>query len=70
MALVKPQFEAAPREVPKGVVRATSSCAAPRSTGSGSHAGEVGFEVLGEVESPLVGPAGNHEFFLHLRWAG
>jgi hypothetical protein len=31
------------------------------------HASSLGLEPLAEVESPLVGPQGNHEFFLHLR---
>jgi len=31
-----------------------------------AHALELGLEVLGEVESPLVGPSGNREWFLHL----
>jgi len=65
VALVKPQFEATPREVPGGVVRdpAVWRAALDRVR---AHATEVGLEVRGEVESPLVGPAGNHEFFLHL----
>jgi 23S rRNA (cytidine1920-2'-O)/16S rRNA (cytidine1409-2'-O)-methyltransferase len=31
------------------------------------HARSLGLDDLGEVESPLTGPSGNHEFFLHLR---
>ena len=31
-----------------------------------AHAVGLGLMDLGTVESPLVGPAGNHEFFLHL----
>jgi 23S rRNA (cytidine1920-2'-O)/16S rRNA (cytidine1409-2'-O)-methyltransferase len=66
VALVKPQFELGPREVPKGVVRdpEARSAAVARVR---EHASRVGLEVLAEVESPLVGPSGNHEFFLHLR---
>jgi 23S rRNA (cytidine1920-2'-O)/16S rRNA (cytidine1409-2'-O)-methyltransferase len=65
VALVKPQFESTPREVPGGVVRdpAVRRAAVARVR---AHAHELGLEVRGEVESPLVGPAGNHEFFLHL----
>jgi 23S rRNA (cytidine1920-2'-O)/16S rRNA (cytidine1409-2'-O)-methyltransferase len=66
VALVKPQFESEPREVPKGVVRDEQvrrrAIDRVREHGAG-----IGLEVLGEVESPLVGPAGNHEYFLHLR---
>jgi hypothetical protein len=31
-----------------------------------AHALGLGLTDLGVVESRLVGPAGNHEFFLHL----
>jgi 23S rRNA (cytidine1920-2'-O)/16S rRNA (cytidine1409-2'-O)-methyltransferase len=66
VALVKPQFELSPKEVPRGVVRkeADRKAAVQRVR---DHAQTLGLEVLGEVESPLVGPAGNHEFFLYLR---
>jgi 23S rRNA (cytidine1920-2'-O)/16S rRNA (cytidine1409-2'-O)-methyltransferase len=65
VALVKPQFELSPREVPKGVVRDPKDREAAvervRAHGLG-----LGLMDLGTVESTLVGPAGNHEFFLHL----
>jgi 23S rRNA (cytidine1920-2'-O)/16S rRNA (cytidine1409-2'-O)-methyltransferase len=66
LPMVKPQFELSPREVPKGVVRdpAARAKAVARVR---SCAEELGLEVLGETESVLVGPSGNHEFFLHLR---
>jgi 23S rRNA (cytidine1920-2'-O)/16S rRNA (cytidine1409-2'-O)-methyltransferase len=66
LPMVKPQFELSPREVPRGVVRdpALRDAAVARVAG---HARELGLEVVGTVASPLVGPAGNHEFFLHLR---
>jgi 23S rRNA (cytidine1920-2'-O)/16S rRNA (cytidine1409-2'-O)-methyltransferase len=35
-----------------------------------AHAETLGLACLGEVESPLTGPSGNHEFFLHLRVPG
>jgi 23S rRNA (cytidine1920-2'-O)/16S rRNA (cytidine1409-2'-O)-methyltransferase len=64
--LVKPQFEASPADVPKGVVRdeAVRRAAVARVR---SFAEGLGLVVLDEMESPLVGPAGNHEFLLHLR---
>ena len=65
VALVKPQFEATPRDVPKGVVRDPAVRAAAVEAVR-SHAVSIGLEPRGEVESPLVGPSGNHEFFLHL----
>jgi 23S rRNA (cytidine1920-2'-O)/16S rRNA (cytidine1409-2'-O)-methyltransferase len=63
--LVKPQFEAAPADAPKGVVR---DPAVQRATVDriAQFARELGLEVRGEVESPLRGPAGNREFLLHL----
>jgi 23S rRNA (cytidine1920-2'-O)/16S rRNA (cytidine1409-2'-O)-methyltransferase len=67
--LVKPQFEAGKAQVPKGVVR-DERVRREAVDGIRAHAAEVGFHVLGEVESPLVGPSGNHEFFLHLRRPG
>ena len=64
LALVKPQFESTPREVPGGVVRdpAVQRAAVARVR---ANAEELGLLFQGETESPLVGPAGNHEFFLH-----
>jgi len=66
LPMVKPQFELSPREVPKGVVRdpALRQVAVDKVA---DHARSLGLEVLGSAESPLVGPSGNHEFFLHLR---
>jgi 23S rRNA (cytidine1920-2'-O)/16S rRNA (cytidine1409-2'-O)-methyltransferase len=64
--MVKPQFELSPREVPKGVVRFEAARAAAVERVA-EHARSLGLLVDGSVESPLVGPSGNHEFFLHLR---
>jgi 23S rRNA (cytidine1920-2'-O)/16S rRNA (cytidine1409-2'-O)-methyltransferase len=64
--MVKPQFELSPKEVRKGVVHDEADRA--RAVGRvRDHAVSLGLQPLGQVESPLVGPAGNHEFFLHLR---
>ena len=65
--LVKPQFEVGKGEVGKGgVVRepekrqaAVDKCVAA--------ARALGCEVVGVVESPITGPAGNVEYLLHLR---
>jgi 23S rRNA (cytidine1920-2'-O)/16S rRNA (cytidine1409-2'-O)-methyltransferase len=66
LPLVKPQFELGPRQAPRGVVRdpAARRAAVERVL---EHAAGLGLERLGESESVLVGPSGNHEFFLHLR---
>lgn len=66
LPMVKPQFELSPRDVPKGVVRDEAARAAAVDRVR-SHALELGLEVVAESESVLVGPSGNHEFFLHLR---
>ncbi len=64
VALVKPQFEAGRRRAPGGVVR---DAAVHRDVLSGAleHARAAGLVPLGLAASPLVGPAGNREFFLH-----
>jgi 23S rRNA (cytidine1920-2'-O)/16S rRNA (cytidine1409-2'-O)-methyltransferase len=67
IALVKPQFEVGKGEVGKGgVVRepekrqaAVDKCAAA--------ARALGCEVVGVVESPITGPAGNIEYLLYAR---
>jgi 23S rRNA (cytidine1920-2'-O)/16S rRNA (cytidine1409-2'-O)-methyltransferase len=66
LPMVKPQFELSPRQVPRGVVRdpVARREAVDRIV---EHARSLGLELLGESESPLVGPSGNHEYFLHLR---
>lgn len=69
LPMVKPQFELSPREVPRGVVRdAVLRAVAVEKVAD--HARSLGLQVVGSVESPLVGPSGNHEFFLHLRMPG
>ncbi len=69
LPMVKPQFELSPREVPRGVVR-DAALRAVAVEKVADHARGLGLQVLGSVESPLVGPSGNHEFFLHLRMPG
>jgi 23S rRNA (cytidine1920-2'-O)/16S rRNA (cytidine1409-2'-O)-methyltransferase len=66
LPMVKPQFELSPREVPKGVVR-DPAARAEAVARIQQHATSLGLEVIAEAESVLVGPSGNHEFFLHLR---
>ena len=65
VALVKPQFEAGPRRAAGGVVR---DPAVHRDVldAVAAFAASIGLQVRGEVPSPLLGPAGNREFFLHL----
>jgi 23S rRNA (cytidine1920-2'-O)/16S rRNA (cytidine1409-2'-O)-methyltransferase len=67
LALVKPQFEVERNEVGKrGVVR-DPALHEKVLTALTSFCRELGLDVLGNCVSPLIGPAGNREFFLHLR---
>ncbi len=65
VALVKPQFEAGPRRAAGGVVRDPAVHRAVLDDVR-AFATSIGLEVRGETPSPLLGPAGNREFFLHL----
>ena len=65
VALVKPQFELTPAEVKKGVVRSDTLRQKAVSRIEGE-AKKLGFKILGQTKSPLLGPKGNQEFFLQL----
>ena len=67
VALIKPQFEVGKGKVGKGgVVR--SDAEHQRVIGEvRSAAAALGLGSRGVVESPLVGPKGNKEFFIHLQ---
>ncbi len=69
VALVKPQFEAGRAEVPRGVVRdpAVHRAVLERVVATARSAGLVPLDV---TRSPLLGPAGNREFFVHLYLPG
>jgi 23S rRNA (cytidine1920-2'-O)/16S rRNA (cytidine1409-2'-O)-methyltransferase len=64
--LVKPQFEAGREAVGKGVVRDPAQWSAAIARVAAA-AAELGLGVAGVCPSPRPGPAGNVEFFLHLR---
>jgi 23S rRNA (cytidine1920-2'-O)/16S rRNA (cytidine1409-2'-O)-methyltransferase len=70
VALIKPQFEAGPQAVGKGgVVRDPAIhhtvCEAAAAWVEGQ-----GWAVVGIVDSPILGPAGNREFLLYARRGG
>jgi 23S rRNA (cytidine1920-2'-O)/16S rRNA (cytidine1409-2'-O)-methyltransferase len=67
IGLIKPQFEVGKGEVGKGgVVKDTAlHQRVIERISRVSH--EMGFSVLGIVESPLMGPKGNKEFFIYLK---
>lgn len=65
--LVKPQFEAPRGNVERGgVVRDPAVWTATMRSVATAYR-EAGCGLVGATPSPLVGPAGNREFFLHLR---
>jgi 23S rRNA (cytidine1920-2'-O)/16S rRNA (cytidine1409-2'-O)-methyltransferase len=65
--LVKPQFEVGKGEVGKGgVVRDEAKRRAALEAVKAA-ARDHGFEVVGEAESPIEGPAGNREWLLGLK---
>jgi len=66
IALVKPQFEAGREQVRRGVVRDPAVHQAVVEGIASFARDELGWEVRGSIPSPLLGPAGNREFFLHL----
>ncbi|MBI2361130.1 MAG: TlyA family RNA methyltransferase [Deltaproteobacteria bacterium] len=66
VALIKPQFEVGKGKVGRGgVVRRTEEHLQVIEE-IGAAAREVGLRVAGVCESPLLGPKGNKEFFIHL----
>lgn len=67
VALVKPQFEAARREVGKGGIIKDPAVQQRVVTEIIAAASEVGLRHLATTESPITGSSGNREFFIHLR---
>ncbi len=69
VALVKPQFEAGPEHVRKGIVRAPAVHA--RVCGEiATFLAAKNWQVLGVTESPVTGGDGNREFLLAARLPG
>lgn len=67
VALFKPQFEATRREVGKGGVIRDPQMHARLIGRFAAWCVKNGLRVVGLTASPLLGPAGNREFFFHLR---
>ncbi len=65
IALVKPQFEAGREAARGGVVRDPTVHQAVVDGITAFAWEELGWTVQGTVPSPLLGPAGNREFFVH-----
>lgn len=68
--LVKPQFEAPKDRVERGGVVRDPSVWAETMRSVATAYREAGCVLRAATPSPLVGPAGNREFFLHLSRAG
>lgn len=66
VALVKPQFEAEREQVGKGGVVREPEVHRQVLHKVATVAQGLGLQTLGLIPSPLLGPAGNVEFFLHL----
>jgi 23S rRNA (cytidine1920-2'-O)/16S rRNA (cytidine1409-2'-O)-methyltransferase len=68
VALIKPQFEAGPAAVDRGgVVRNPAVHQAVCDRVAAWLGAQPGWTVVGIVESPIQGPAGNREFLLYAR---
>ncbi|MEA2433220.1 MAG: rRNA (cytidine1920-2-O)/16S rRNA (cytidine1409-2-O)-methyltransferase [Actinomycetota bacterium] len=65
--LVKPQFEAGKQEVPRGGVVRDPDVWTRAVRNVVESAASLGLGLQGAVASHLPGPAGNREFFVHLR---
>jgi len=71
VALIKPQFEAGPKEVGKGgVVRDPAVHRAVCERIAVWLGAQPGWRVVGITESPITGPAGNREFLIYARREG
>jgi 23S rRNA (cytidine1920-2'-O)/16S rRNA (cytidine1409-2'-O)-methyltransferase len=70
IGLIKPQFEVGRGEVGKGGVVKDPSLHRKVIERISAFCRELGLSVLDVVESPLVGPKGNKEFFIHLQREG
>ncbi len=66
LPLVKPQFEVGKAYVGKGGVVRDEARIAEALDEVETYSRRIGFSVEGRIESPVKGPKGNREFFLHL----
>ena len=66
IALVKPQFEVGKGQVGKGGVVRDPALHQQVLMRIKAFSESIGWEVRGEMESPLLGPKGNREFLLYL----
>jgi len=67
VSLIKPQFEVGRGEVGKGGVVRDKALHQKVIDRISDFSRGLGLKVLGVTESPLLGPKGNREFFIHLK---
>ena len=67
LPMVKPQFEVGRGRLGSGGVVRSPELRTEALRGVADAAGGLGLRVLGATASPLPGPSGNVEYFLHLR---
>jgi 23S rRNA (cytidine1920-2'-O)/16S rRNA (cytidine1409-2'-O)-methyltransferase len=67
IALIKPQFEVGKKDVGKGGVVKDPEKHREVLERIEKTAQEIGLTVIGTVQSPLIGPKGNKEFFIYLK---
>jgi len=67
LCLVKPQFEVGKGQVGKGGVVRNLELHHEVIKRISEHSRSLGLRVLGVMESPLLGPKGNKEFFIYLK---
>ncbi|MBW2137359.1 MAG: TlyA family RNA methyltransferase [Deltaproteobacteria bacterium] len=67
LALVKPQFEVGRGRVGKGGVVRDPALHYQVITSIREFSEDLGWQVMGHMASPILGPKGNREFFLYLR---
>jgi 23S rRNA (cytidine1920-2'-O)/16S rRNA (cytidine1409-2'-O)-methyltransferase len=70
VALVKPQFEVGKGAVGKGGIVRDPAQHEQVLNELGRFAAELGYEVAGQIPSPLLGAKGNREFLMYLRRNG
>jgi 23S rRNA (cytidine1920-2'-O)/16S rRNA (cytidine1409-2'-O)-methyltransferase len=70
ISLIKPQFEAGKGEVGKGGVVKDPALHQKVIERISQFSRGLGLRVDGVIESPLLGPKGNKEFFIHLKKEG
>jgi 23S rRNA (cytidine1920-2'-O)/16S rRNA (cytidine1409-2'-O)-methyltransferase len=67
VGLIKPQFEVGKGEVGKGGVVRDETLHQKVIKRISEFSRGLGLKVLGVIESPILGPKGNKEFFIYLR---